>query len=93
MGIIDQLGANMHELCKGEEHNRHEIVTDLQDNKKFRAVGVCQFKGCGTKRFYPHFKDNDWNTVIVPSHNRNLVSFRVKKERAMQLHHGLRGGM
>lgn len=80
----------MHKLCKGEEHNRHEIVTELLNNQKYREVGVCQ--GCGTKKYYGHLKD-DFNFVIVQGHNRDILpAFKVKHERMMHMNHNLVGG-
>lgn len=80
----------MHKLCKGEEHNRYEIVTELVNNQKYRAVGICQ--ECGTKKYYGHLKD-EFNFVIVQGHNRDILpAFKAKHERMMHMNHNLVGG-
>ena len=81
----------MHQCCKGEEHTRYEIDTELKGNQKYRAVGICRI--CGTKKYYPHLDDNKYKNIIVPSKPKDVLPFSVKRERRMFLSHNLVGGL
>jgi protein-arginine kinase activator protein McsA len=79
----------MHQLCKGEEHNRFEIVTKL-DSKKYKEVGVC--RECGTKRYYPHDKPSFSTSLSLTSKPKDYLAYQARRERHMFLNRGLVGG-
>jgi len=80
----------MHQLCKGEEHNRFEIVTKL-DSKKYKEVGVC--RECGTKKYYPHDKPNaQFGSLSLASKPKDYLAFQKRREYHMYLNRGLVGG-
>lgn len=78
----------MHQLCKGEEHNRFEIVTKLEGNKKYKEVGICQ--GCGTKKYYKH--DKTQFGLSLASNPKEYLAYQKRRERHMFLNRGLVGG-
>ena len=47
------------------EHRRVEKCKDLVGDKEFRAIGICQHRGCKGKKFYKHIPDNQWAGQVV----------------------------
>lgn len=48
-----------------KEHRRVEKCKDLVGDKEFRAIGICQHKGCNGKKFYPKEKDTMNNQITI----------------------------
>lgn len=48
-----------------KEHRRVEVCKPLKENPDFREVGICQYKGCKGKKYYPHIVDIINNQIVI----------------------------
>jgi hypothetical protein len=74
------------------EHRRQESVTELQGDKKYHAIGICEV--CKSKHKYKHDDLSRYGNISIPSKKRDFVLFKDnKQEQKLFLNRRLAGGI